>query len=738
MWSRLLLIIPGLLLIAAAAIAQEEPDPDLDPFPPRVPGADPLAEQVRELVSRLASEEFAVRKKAYRHLALIAPRAVEILKRYTDHEDPDVARLVGQLIEAQARRRENALLAPLDTQDNGFAESLDMARIVSRGRGILPALHGVLDEEDSFYPRYSYWRMRNTYAAIGALARDEDLDRLIARMRHPNIQHRLLVQPILERLDHALVIREFRSRLMDKTANGRVRAQILEICRASNLTRNETWIPAAAKKLLGDAVPEVRVAAVRWYALRRDVEVLPAILAMASDVDVNVRTEVMRALRYYRGPRGEKALRAGLEDPEAQVRSAAIETLRAISGPELAPTIRPFLKDQDPMVRSQAARALGQMGDRAALPVLIELLVLRDEDFLTQGIHAVVDALGRLKDPAALAPLFKLLGDAEKYRRIETYRYHILSNIISIGGADVLARVRPHLLDPTMQNGHIVVDALAKVDSPKVLPFLMKALEEGDTRYRTSAVRALAARGHRAAGPLIRKAIAEEEDSWFLAESLRALTAFGVDPGKETVLRFLELDPADVRNINLIYAAMRASTRFGVREAAPKIVAILTKETARYSYRAVDVLGRLGHPDAVPVLTKLLAVEKFDSRKQRITIALARLGVPKPLMKQLAAQRMSDSPPDLAVRAEAFQALGRDEDALDAVNRALAKGGVDGNTLYNLGCVLSLMGKKERAILLIEQSMEQRVMYRRQMAEDADLDPIRDDPRFLKVIEKAK
>ena len=72
------------------------------------------------------------------------------------------------------------------------------------------------------------------------------------------------------------------------------------------------------------------------------------------------------------------------------------------------------------------------------------------------------------------------------------------------------------------------------------------------------------------------------------------------------------------------------------------------------------------------------------------------------------------------------------------MNRALAKGGVDGNTLYNLGCVLSLMGKKERAILLIEQSMEQRVMYRRQMAEDADLDPIRDDPRFLKVIEKAK
>jgi len=721
-----LVLAPALGIVPGAA-AQEP-----------VPVTDPLAERVHELVGKLASDEFAVRKKAYRHLSLIARRALEILKTYRNHEDPEVARLIGQLVTAQARERRNALLGPLDTQDNDFAESLPMAKIVARGRAILDALHGVLDEEDACYPRYSYWRMRNTYAAIGALARDEDIERLIERMRHPNIHHRLMTQQILERLDRARVLEEFRSRLVDPKENGRVRAQILEICRGSNLTRNEKWIPEIAKKLLEDTAPEVRIAAVRWFALRRDEEMLPKILEMARDEEADVRTEVMRSLRSYRGTPGERALRAGLTDTEGKVRAAALETLRGISGPELAPVVRPFLKDPDPMVRSQAARALGQMGDRAALPVLIELLTLRDEGFLTQGLHAVVDALGRLRDPAALTPLFKLLDDAPDYRQIEIYRYHILSNIVLVGGAGVIDRIKSQLLDPTMQNGHIVLDALASVESEKVIPFLMKALEEGDTRYRTSAVRALAARGHRAAGPLLVTVIAEEEDPWFLTEALRALTAFGVNPGPKVVLGFLDLDPGDVRNINLIYGAMRASTRFGIRDAAPKIVAILEKHAARYSYRAVDTLGRLDDPGAIPILTKLLAAEKYDARKHRTAIALARLGALEPLLARLRAERMTNDPSALATRAESFQALGREEDALAAVNQALSSGEVNGTTLYNLGCVLSLMGKKDRAIRLLLQSQEARVMYRRLLAEDPDLDALRDDPRFQEILQKAK
>ncbi|MEN8149543.1 MAG: HEAT repeat domain-containing protein [Planctomycetota bacterium] len=724
-------LFPALFMVPLAPVfAQEE-----EPAP--TPVEDPLAERVREIVLRLGSDDFAVRKKAYRELDLIAPRAMAILETYRDHPDPDVARLVRQVIEANRRQARTALLGALATQDTSFPDSEEMAAILARGRTILPALHAILDEEDAHYPRYSYWRLRNTWAAIGALAVDGDLDRLLARLAHPNIQHRLLLQPILVTLDEKLVLAEFRRRLADPKENDGLRAQILEICRSSGDWRRLAWLTGRAKKLLDDEGPAVRSAAVRWFAFQRDEALLGKILEMAGDEDATVRTEVVRALRYYRDPAAEKVLRAVLSDPEPTVRAAAIETLRSVSGPGLAPVVRPYLKDPDPMVRSQAARALGQMGDRAALPVLIELLAQRDEEFLLRGLHAVVDALGRLKDAAALAPLFALLDDAGKYARIETYRYHILSNILMIGGADVLDRVGKHLEDGTMQNAHVVLDAIARIDDDRVIPFLMEALEHGDKNQRNSAVRGLASRGHRAAAPLLVKAMAEEEDAWFLAEALRALTSFGVSPGKEAVLRFLAVDPADVRNINLVYGAIRAATRFHIPEAAPRIAALLDGHADRYSFRAVDALGRLGDDSVVPALERLLPNEKYDTRKHRIALAMARLGHGDALTQRLR-EMPADTPPNLAGRAEALAALGRDREALAAIDQALRGGSVDGNTLYNLGCVLSLMGMKDRALQLVDRSMAQRVVYRRQLTDDADLDPIREDPRFAKILAKAR
>ena len=43
-------------------------------------------------------------------------------------------------------------------------------RLVAMGRVILPELYRILDTEDASYPSYDFWRMRNTFAVIGALA----------------------------------------------------------------------------------------------------------------------------------------------------------------------------------------------------------------------------------------------------------------------------------------------------------------------------------------------------------------------------------------------------------------------------------------------------------------------------------------------------------------------------------------------------------------------------------------
>jgi HEAT repeat protein len=719
---RVLLLL--LLLPVAATLAQEPVD-------------DPLDAEVDRLVSAMGDSEFAVRKKAYRELKALGPRSVESLGKHVDHPDPEIARRVRQIVESYRREQQGALLSPLGTQDNDFEDSEAMARIVAKGRAILPALYEVLDEEDEHYPRYSYWRMRNTYTAIGALAGDKDLETLLLRLDHGNLQHRNLLRPILEKLDRKKVLARIRELLSDPEANGMIRANLLEMCRGSSLARKESWLAPLARALIEDPSPEVRVAAVRWFALGRDDEMLPKILARAGDEDERVRTEAIRALRIYRTPAAAKALRAALKDPEGNVRAAAIETLRLVSGPEVAPEIRPYLKDPDPFVRSHAARAIGAMKDQASLPILLELLTNRDEEFLTYALHAVVDALRSIGNPAALDPLLALLADAENYRRIETYRYHILSAIVAVGGEKVLPKIQAHLEDPGLQNGYLVLDEIAKLKTDAALPFLMHALENGDTRYRTSAVRGIGARRHAAAAPLIVKAMGEEEDTWFLSEALRAVTAFGYDPGEEVVAKMLAVDPGEARNINLIYTATRAAVRFQMKGLAPRIATILDEYPDRYAYRAVDALGRLGDPKAIPVLARQFAKEKYTSTKYRIALALARLGRGEEISKNLEASKDADDPPTLATRAEVLQALGRADEARAVIRRAI-EAGPDSNTRYNLGCILSLLGDKTEALAQVDESMEGKVIYKRNLDMDADLDPIRDDPRFAAIYEKAK
>ncbi|MGA0871160.1 MAG: HEAT repeat domain-containing protein, partial [Planctomycetota bacterium] len=72
----------------------------------------------------------------------------------------------------------------------------------------------------------------------------------------------------------------------------------------------------------------------------------------------------------------------------------ALRVLQGLGGQAraLGASIRPRLADREPMLRVQAARTLAAIGDRAAVPVLIDRLEQEDD----RRRHAVVDALERL------------------------------------------------------------------------------------------------------------------------------------------------------------------------------------------------------------------------------------------------------------------------------------------------------------------------------------------------------
>jgi HEAT repeat protein len=407
-----------LLLLPTAAAAQQPPSED------------PLGRRVRELVRELAAEDYPTRAEAMRELEALGARTRPYLEAFLDSPDPEVARRVEQLIAGFANRELDDLLVPLGRQDNDFLASEEMDRIVEKGRKILPDLWQVIDEEDSHYPSYSYWRMKNAYAALGRIVDTRDLDRLLARLDHPNIQHRLLIRPILATLEKGLVRKRTKALLGDAKAAAQARAWLLDLCREEKWLREDPEFGELAKKMLTDPSPLARVAACRWFWLQRDPSVTDRIVKTAADENEEVRAAALRALRSYQGKNVAATLRNGLRDPVPEVRAAAIDTLRSVAGPDMAPLLRPFLKDPDPMVRSNAAQTLARLGDKGAVPVLVELLAVRDDEFLMRALHSVVSAVGTLGDPSALPALRNLLEDAAEYSRIDNYRYMILSSIV--------------------------------------------------------------------------------------------------------------------------------------------------------------------------------------------------------------------------------------------------------------------------------------------------------------------
>jgi len=88
----------------------------------------------------------------------------------------------------------------------------------------------------------------------------------------------------------------------------------------------------------------------------------------------------------------------------------------------------------------------------------------------------------------------------------------------------------------------------------------------------------------------------------------------------------------------------------------------------------------------------------------------------------------------LYIGAQALVATGNPKRALEWAERALDAAPDEPSVLYNLGCMYSLMGEKDRAIALVDEAVKLGFGYRAWLEKDGDLDPLRDDPRFQAIL----
>jgi|GEM_PF-1507509 len=164
-----------------------------------------------------------------------------------------------------------------------------------------------------------------------------------------------------------------------------------------------------------DPSPKVRAAVVASLAERGDESAVPILSArLARDKDQFVRKAAAYALgKFHEGER-TAALTGALRDKDSEVRAAAAISLGDHADADAVAPLAGALSDKNDFVRAQAARALGANG-RVAVQTVPALIALLAKDKDEEVKREAASALGQMGDRSALPALERARHDKDPY-----------------------------------------------------------------------------------------------------------------------------------------------------------------------------------------------------------------------------------------------------------------------------------------------------------------------------------
>ena len=105
-------------------------------------------------------------------------------------------------------------------------------------------------------------------------------------------------------------------------------------------------------------------------------------------------------------------------------------------------------------------------------------------------------------------------------------------------------------------------------------------------------------------------------------------------------------------------------------------------------------------------------------------------------MYEAVAETQPDNPAAWFGRAYCLHMGGDYEKAVEAHRKAATFEPTRGISFYNLGCAYALLGKKGEALEALRAAHEAGFDLADPIGSDSDLDNLRDDPRFEKLVEE--
>lgn len=365
--------------------------------------------------------------------------------------------------------------------------------------------------------------------------------------------------------------------------------------------------------------------------------------------------------------RSEADLRDALSDPSR--RAAAATELARRDADGAAAAVADCLAAGPPVTDRRAlVRALDVLGDRAAVPTLVDGLGDPDPDVR----RAAAAALATVGHPDALEPLLAAVrseSDAATRRAVA----RAARDVDPTTALDYFADLVRTDTDPAVRES--VVRVLSETGGTRAENLVVEAIDDPNpdvAREAISAVRWFA--DERPVGGLLRR-LADDDPAVRTAAAdafveLGARAAHyhdGDELGPEARARVVRalVDRLDDDNAAVRETVMEALGSQAHPESVMPLCAAYDDEACRPD--AVDALGRVGDPRAIPTVVAALD-DASAAVRRRACRACARLGTAAGVRRLC---RLARSDPELAVRVEAVDALGRVGDDRDAVFDAL-------------------------------------------------------------------
>jgi HEAT repeat protein len=572
------------------------------------------------------------------------------IARLSDDEDPSVAgsllpliadsnpavqaatmKVLGKFKEEQAVP---ALLHALHARDAEVRESAaDALKQIGDARAIPPLVVALKDDNNGVR-----WRAANALESLGWRPENEDQEALqlvaLGKLEKAVVYGAAAVEPLilvlkggvyykrmqaveaLSKISDPRVVRPLVGALRDE--DNHVRASAVEaLARVGDARAVEPLVAA-----LHDKDNRVRANAVEALSKLGDARAIDPLAKLLTDACWDVRMASVEALGKFKDPRVAEPLMLCLKDKDRDTRQAAVMSLGKIGGPGAVEALVVALIDEHEAVRQSAGAMLKRVdanwveseGAKRAVPTLRQSLQAK-EYWVRQAAN---DVLAKIGDDQATQAGTELATFDDPM--------HIKRQLT----AEALAQ---GLADPDRDLRQACAEALGRGGDPKVVPLLVKALDDSDEWVRKATAEALTTLNWQ---PTDEKQRARQMVILQQWEGATALGKAAIEP----LIEALHIKTSSIRS-----AAAKALGKIGDARAVEPLAALLGDKYATVRRAAAEALETLRWQ---PKDTSLRARHGVEMRHWDKVVELGPFAVDA----LIAAIKEKSDDPDLAAQAE--------------------------------------------------------------------------------------